>query len=38
MGMEVRIENSWKEALAEEFGKPYFESLVHFLREEKAAG
>ena len=36
--MDVRIENSWKEALAEEFGKPYFESLVHFLRDEKTAG
>ena len=36
--MDVRIEQSWKEALAEEFGKPYFESLVNFLRQEKAAG
>lgn len=36
--MEVKIERSWKEALAEEFGKPYFESLVRFLHEEKAAG
>ena len=36
--MEVRIEQSWKEALAGEFSKPYFESLVSFLREEKAAG
>ena len=36
--MEVRIEQSWKEALAGEFSKPYFESLVNFLREEKAAG
>ena len=36
--MEVKIEQSWKEALADEFAKPYFESLVHFLREEKAAG
>lgn len=36
--MEVRIEESWKKALAEEFGKPYFESLVHYLRQEKAAG
>ena len=36
--MDVKIEQSWKEALATEFGKPYFESLVHFLREEKAAG
>ncbi len=36
--IEVKIEQSWKEALAEEFGKPYFESLVKYLREEKAAG
>ncbi len=36
--MDVRIEQSWKEALAGEFGKPYFESLVRFLHEEKAAG
>ena len=36
--MEVRIENSWKSALAGEFGKPYFASLVRFLHEEKAAG
>ena len=36
--MEVRIEQSWKEALAGEFGKPYFESLVRFLHAEKAAG
>ena len=36
--MDVRIEQSWKEALAGEFAKPYFESLVNFLREEKAAG
>ena len=36
--MEVRIEQSWKNALADEFGKPYFESLVRFLRSEKAAG
>ena len=36
--MDVRIEQSWKNALAAEFGKPYFEELVRFLREEKAAG
>ena len=36
--MEVRIEKSWKDALAEEFGKPYFESLVRFLHKEKAEG
>ena len=36
--MDVRIESSWKEALAGEFDKPYFVSLVRFLRAEKAAG
>ena len=36
--MNVKIEQSWKEALAGEFGKPYFASLVSFLRNEKAAG
>ena len=36
--MQVRIEKSWKDALAEEFGKPYFESLVRFLHKEKAEG
>ena len=36
--MDVRIEQSWKDALAAEFGKPYFESLVRFLHEEKTAG
>ena len=36
--MQVRIENSWKNALADEFGKPYFESLVRFLHKEKAEG
>ncbi len=36
--MEVRIEESWKSALADEFGKPYFASLVRFLHEEKASG
>ena len=36
--MEVKIEQSWKSALADEFDKPYFASLVNFLRQEKAAG
>ena len=36
--MNVKIEQSWKEALADEFGKPYFESLVRFLHEEKSSG
>ena len=36
--MDVRIEQSWKNALAPEFEKPYFEQLVRFLHQEKAAG
>ena len=36
--MDVRIEQSWKDALAPEFGKPYFEQLVRFLHAEKEAG
>lgn len=36
--MDVKIEQSWKNALADEFGKPYFVSLVRFLHDEKAAG
>jgi uracil-DNA glycosylase len=32
--MDVKIEPSWKEALIEEFGKPYFEDLTHFVREQ----
>ena len=36
--MDVKIEQSWKSALAAEFGKPYFEQLVRFLHAEKAAG
>ncbi|MBO4446571.1 MAG: uracil-DNA glycosylase, partial [Bacteroidales bacterium] len=36
--MNVRIENSWKEALQPEFDKPYFAELVSFLHAEKASG
>ena len=36
--MQVKIEESWKNALASEFEKPYFASLVNFLRNEKASG
>lgn len=36
--MDVKIEQSWKNALAGEFEKPYFASLVRFLHHEKAAG
>lgn len=34
----VRIEESWKKALAHEFEQPYFESLADFLKQEKGAG
>lgn len=36
--MEVRIEESWKQALQSEFDKPYFAGLVSYLHGEKAAG
>lgn len=35
---EVRIEPSWKEALKDEFDQPYFQGIVSFLKNEKAAG
>ena len=36
--MDVRMEPSWKAALAPEFDKPYFAALVQTLHAEKAAG
>lgn len=36
--MDVKIEQSWKDALGSEFDKPYFASLVRFLHNEKAEG
>lgn len=32
--MEVKIEQSWKNILDEEFSKPYFERLTHFIKEQ----
>ncbi len=32
--MEVKIDNSWKEELKEEFEKEYFENLVNFVKKE----
>lgn len=32
--MEVRLEKSWKDLLADEFEKPYFADLVKFVKEE----
>ena len=36
--MDIRIENSWKRALADEFEKPYFAELTRFVRQEYLAG
>ena len=36
--MDVKIEDSWKFVLKEEFAKPYFEQIVTFLKTEKATG
>lgn len=36
--MDVKIEQSWKNALQSEFEKPYFASLVRFLHQEKSDG
>lgn len=36
--MEVRIERKWGEALQAEFGKPYFEELTRYVRNEYRAG
>lgn len=35
---QVNIECSWSEQLKEEFDKPYFEDLIHFVKEEYNAG
>jgi len=34
MGIEVKIAPSWREKLNPEFGKPYFQQLIGFVREE----
>ena len=36
--MEVKIEDSWKEVLRQEFSKPYFLQIANFLKTEKLAG
>ena len=36
--MDVKIEDSWKEVLKDEFEKPYFGPIVQFLKTEKSAG
>lgn len=35
---EIKIEESWKKALSEEFEKPYFRELSQFVRNEILAG
>jgi uracil-DNA glycosylase len=36
--MDVKIEDSWKQALKEEFKKPYFEQITQHLKIEKSQG
>ena len=36
--MDVKIHESWKDVLKEEFDKPYFRDLVDFLHKEKSDG
>jgi uracil-DNA glycosylase len=36
--MDVKIEPSWKQQLAEEFDKTYFQNLTQFVRQEYASG
>jgi uracil-DNA glycosylase len=36
--MDVKIEASWKEAMKDEFSKPYFAGITLFLKKEKADG
>src|SRR5947208_3480319 len=36
--MDVKIEESWKEVLKDEFEKEYFFGIAAFIRTEKAAG
>ena len=36
--MDVKIEESWKEALQEEFGKEYFKTLTTFVKDEYKKG
>ncbi len=35
---EVKIEESWKAVLKDEFSQPYFQGIVSYLKQEKAAG
>jgi uracil-DNA glycosylase len=35
VNMDIKIEQSWKEVLKQEFSKPYFQQIVTFLKTEK---
>src|SRR5687768_4017689 len=36
MTMDVKIEDSWKEVLKQEFSKPYFQQIAHHIKTEKS--
>src|SRR4051812_47805276 len=36
--MDIKIEESWKKVLKQEFTKPYFQQAVTFIKTEKMAG
>lgn len=36
--MDVKIEDSWKQVLKEEFAQPYFQQIAHHLKTEKTQG
>lgn len=36
--MDVKIDESWKKELSEEFKQPYFKEIAEFLKQEKKAG
>jgi len=36
--MDVKIDETWKKNLKEEFNKPYFENIVLHLKTEKSQG
>lgn len=38
LNLDIRLENTWKQQLTEEFDKPYFSALMQFLAQEKANG
>jgi uracil-DNA glycosylase len=36
--MDVKIDETWKKNLQEEFDKPYFENIVHHLKQKNHRG